>query len=110
MSQEVVEAAAEQHGLFVSSSMQESAEAERERWLEEWAVCKNLLAPDWNGSQGMPPPPPLVAEHFTRALMSFPTGLGLGWEALHPRALLRPPHGNLLAIMQLLSMCEQTGR
>ena len=45
-----------------------------------------------------------------KALLTFPCGIGLGWDALHPRALTRLPSGILLAIMQLLALCESAGR
>ena len=45
-----------------------------------------------------------------KALLTFPCGTGLGWDALHPRALTRLPPGILQAIMQLLALCEAAGR
>ena len=59
---------------------------------------------------GLTPPPPLVLEHFSRARLTFPVGTGLGWDALHPRALTRLPVGILEAAMQLLMLCEAAGR
>ena len=92
--------------------MQQSAEAERQRWAEEWVVGQDLAQPSWEGGncELAPPPPPLVFEHFVKALLTFPCGTGLGWDALHPRALTRLPSGILLAIMQLLALCESAGR
>ena len=90
--------------------MQQSAEAERAKWVEEWAVGRDLEQPTWPDFNGLPPPPPLVMEQFSRALLTFPVGTGLGWDALHPRALTRLPVGILEAVMQLLMLCEAAGR
>ena len=44
------------------------------------------------------------------ALRTFPAETGLGWDAMHPRSVLRQPKGILLEVMQLLSLCEAVGR
>lgn len=108
----VAEAAKLQHSLRAPLSMQQSAEAERVRWSEEWAVGQDLEQPAWLGALDLAPPPPptLILEHFARALLSFPSGAGLGWGAFHPRALTPLPLGILQAVLKLLALCEAAGR
>ena len=53
--------------------------------------------------------PPLSLKAFKEALHSFPIGTGLGWDAVHPRALLRLSDDDLRQWMALLIKCERTG-
>ena len=47
----VAEAARMQRSLQAPLSMQQSAEVERQRWAEEWAVGQDLAQPSWEGGQ-----------------------------------------------------------
>lgn len=42
--------------------------------------------------------------------VAFPAGTGLGWDDLHPRALLRLPNDVLEALLRVLHACESQGR
>ena len=52
----------------------------------------------------------MTLDHFKTALLSFPHGLGLGWDGLHPRILLRLGDITLMAILRLLLLCEAVGK
>ena len=54
--------------------------------------------------------PPMSLKRFKAAFVSFPAGTGLGWDAVHPRALLRLPDEVLYQWMALLLKCEREGR
>ena len=48
-------------------------------------------------------------ETLKYALASFPDGLGLGWDAIHPKAVLRLSDLLLMALLRLLFLCEVAG-
>ena len=52
----------------------------------------------------------MVLEDFKDALATFPDVLGLGWDGLHPKALLRLGDELLKAILRLLFLCECKGQ
>ena len=43
------------------------------------------------------------------AVNTFPTELGLGWDAIHPRALLRLSDEVIAALLRILFLCECKG-
>ena len=49
-------------------------------------------------------------KRFKATLASFAAGTGLGWDGVHPRALLRLPDDVLRQWMALLLKCEREGR
>ena len=55
-------------------------------------------------------PPQLEVYLLREVLASFASGLGLGWDAIHPRALLRLGDATLQAILRLLFLCEVSGQ
>jgi hypothetical protein len=88
---------------------QQQANAERITWGREWAASEERIEPDW-GSGGAEIPPQLRLAMFKAALATFPCGTGLGWDDVHPRALLRLPDEMLEAIMEVLMRCEIEGK
>ena len=63
---------------------------------------------EWPADLG-PLPPQMELTAFKLALVSFPTAIGLGWDDIHPRALLRLHDVVLLALLRILFLCETTG-
>merc|ERR1712086_932020 len=53
--------------------------------------------------------PPVSLRRFKAALFSFPNNTGLGWDGIHPRALLRLPDDVLYRWMALMLKCERLG-
>ena len=84
------------------------ANAERSSWGAEWAADSNWIEPSWDDSIGGPPPPFELAS-FRESLASFPCGTGLGWDAMHPRALLRLLDRLMLELMGIIARCEALG-
>ena len=64
---------------------------------------------EWPNDMG-PVPNQLLLKDFKEALRTFPNGLGLGWDGLHPRALLRLGDPILRAILRILFLCEAQGQ
>lgn len=53
--------------------------------------------------------PAMSLERFKRTLFSFAAGTWLGWDGVHPRALLRLPDPTLRRWMALMLKCERHG-
>ena len=53
---------------------------------------------------------PLSIKKFRDALFTFANGTGLGWDGIHPRALLRLPDEVIAQWMALMLKCERTGQ
>ena len=86
---------------------QHLANAELADWGIQWAVGSNHDKLDWPDITE--PLPPISLKKFRDALFSFPAGTGLGWDALHPRAMLRLPDELLRRWIDLFEECEAAG-
>ena len=53
--------------------------------------------------------PRLLLPEFKHALATFPADTGLGWDRIHPRALLRLPDSLLAPLLRILFVCECRG-
>ena len=93
----------------VPRSAQQSIDAEAGSWAEQWASTRTMPECIWPSDLG-PPPALLELALLRRELATFPAHLGLGWDGLHPRALLRLPDVVLQAVLRLLFLCECHGR
>ena len=94
------------------SSLQQEVEIQVCNWCREWATSKcetERFEVQWPDDLGEPPPP-LKLRHFKKAAASFPMNLELGWEGIHPRALLRLSDEILEALLRILQACEGQGR
>eukprot|EP00973_Karenia_brevis_P061595 8565581-Karenia_brevis.AAC.1 len=87
---------------------QQTADAEAATWAVQWAAERPYPDMDWPEDLGAIPPQ-LQLHELKKTLASFPAGTGLGWDALHPRALLRLSDGLLMALLRLLFVCECRG-
>jgi hypothetical protein len=96
-------------GVPTPLGAQQTANAERTVWGSEWGAGEDYLEPTWTVEDSLFPPPLLLAE-FRAALATFPCGTGLGWDDLHPRALLRLADRDLLVLINLIARCEREGR
>ena len=88
---------------------QQAADAETDKWAIEWQVGESPPIPIWPESLGQPLPP-LCVDEALRACATFPAGTGLGWERLHPRALLRCSREAIVALLRLFMLAELLGR
>ena len=93
---------------IVPCSSQQHVDGEAKQWSEHWACQADMPACQWPSDMG-PLPPMLELELLKHALSTFPEGLGLGWDGIHPRCLLRLGDSVLLALLRLLFLCEATG-
>ena len=89
--------------------LQASAEAEACSWSTHWGSGLDLPPCQWPLDLGELPPM-LTLLCIQKALLSFAAGTGLGWDAIHPRALLRLEDATLLALARLLFLAEAHGR
>ena len=80
-----------------------------EGWASEWGETLTMPACQWPVDLG-PPPSLLDLHELKAALRSFPTQLGLGWDQIHPRALLRLEDSKLVALLRVIFLCECGGR
>ena len=53
---------------------------------------------------------PITVDELDKAASSFPDAAGLGWDAIHPKALLRLPHGLKKRFVDILNCAEKEGR
>ena len=90
-------------------TVQQLADKEATIWAAEWGVGREVQEVTWPADLG-PPPPLMTLCSLKRALASFAEATGLGWDDLHPRALLRLSDSLLLALLRLLAACERYGR
>ena len=91
---------------------QQLAEGEADGWGGIWKVgaeddgtLANLRACD-----DLDIPAELLMAELVWSLMSFPNGTGLGWDRVHPKALLRADPQWIAALLKLLIRCEATGQ
>ena len=73
----------------------------------QWAI--DLAHDDLAWPDEMEQLPPMSLKRFKDTLASFAAGTGLGWDGVHPRALLRLPDEVLLQWMALMLKCERFG-
>ena len=89
---------------------QQIANDEKCKWGAEWAVGEQWCEPDWSEFTVNEDPLPVSVADFRRACMTFPAGTGLGWDAIHPRALNRLDDATIQALIDLLIVCEKSGK
>eukprot|EP00973_Karenia_brevis_P084274 11695867-Karenia_brevis.AAC.1 len=63
----------------------------------------------WPESLGEALPTILLAA-LKVACMSFPVGTGLGWDKMHPRAIVRLSDEALQLLIRIFLLAEQAGR
>ena len=53
---------------------------------------------------------PITVEAMERAAGTFPDSTGLGWDQIHPKAVLRLPDGLKLRLVRILNEAEAQGK
>ena len=89
-------------------SLQQTVDDQAITWSKHWACDLHMPPCEWPRDMG-PLPEQLTLSDFKEALRTFPTGLGLGWDGLHPRALLRLGDVTLDAILRVLFPAKPAG-
>ena len=91
---------------------QQEAEDQADSWGGIWAANSNdngitaslRTCGDWDV------PPELLLDELLKSLASFPNGTGLGWDRVHPKALLRAHAKWIDSLLKLLMRCEAAGQ
>ena len=77
--------------------------------LREWKADEEYCHPVWPTTEERTPPPKIPGAELCAACCTFPVQTGLGWDALHPRALTRLRPAVLDRIILTLEACESSG-
>ena len=91
---------------------QQEAEDQADKSSDIWAVGTNddgaiaslSTCGDWEV------PDELLLDELLKSLASFPNGTGLGWDRVHPKALLRADPKWVHSLLKFLMRCEAAGR
>ena len=78
-------------------------------WGKEWGVGSRQPQIMWPDLSQSSPLPTLSCQLVRDACATFPSGTGLGWEKLHPRALCRLCDEALLALIRIFILVELIG-
>ena len=87
---------------------QQAVDAEAAKWATVWRVGTLEPGPAWPELLGESLPP-LCVNAFVCACESLVPSTGLGWDQIHPRALLRFSRGAIIALLRILILCEILG-
>ena len=87
---------------------QQVVDAEAAKWATVWRVGTPEPSPAWPDMLGEPLPP-LCVHAFVAACETFAPNTGLGWDRIHPRALLRLSRGAIVSLLRILILCEVLG-
>ena len=88
---------------------QQTADEAAAAWAKEWQVGACPPLPIWPAVMGAVMPEPCV-DLARRACATFPAATGLGWDQLHPRALLRCSAAAFEALLRLMMLAELIGK
>jgi hypothetical protein len=88
---------------------QAAVEAEMDRWAGHWQVGEQEAELNWPARMGELPAE-FVVEHLLMAAATFPEATGLGWDNVHPRALMRLTRRLLRPLVTILLAAERLGR
>ena len=90
------------------ATLQQAVDQEADSWDVRWGRDAQLPVPQWPADLG-PLPSQMRLHELKECLRSFPAHLGLGWDGIHPKALLRLSDAVLTALLRVLFICEATG-
>ena len=71
------------------ANIQQEVDMETAAWGMQWGVAGEVDQPPW--PRDMEHLPPIAVQEVKEAAAQFKEGSGLGWDRMHPRALLRLP-------------------
>ena len=95
--------------VAVPLDKQQTVDLEADEWSSIWQAVKVQHQPVWPKEMEIHPPP-LALPVIKDACSTFAAEVGLGWDKLHPRALLRCSDSVLLLLIQVFLMAESVGR
>ena len=107
-SQQLAEAITVQNANTTPLSAQQTVNIEAKEWGAQWAESEIYETLSWPDEANCPPSD-LSVQKFREACLTFSADTGLGWDALHPRALCRCSDLTLALIITVLARAERTG-
>lgn len=97
-------------GKMQPASAQQEAELQADNWkCERGSKLTCVTEPAWPDDIGELPPR-LLEDSIVQAALTFPRGLGLGWDGVHPRVLARVSNFLFRWIASVMLHCEKTGK
>jgi len=89
---------------------QQLERAETRKWTSEWGCQDNYQQFSWPQQPIIDWLDPITPRNTRNSFAAFPDHTGLGWDELHPKALLRLLDTRLQELIDMLSETERTGR
>ena len=78
-------------------------------WVAQWGAELDLIQEVvWPSDLGTLPSK-LMAHAIKQAALTFRVGTGLGWDGIHPRAILRISDDSLEWLVEVIRHCEMNG-
>ena len=96
------------HFASMPLSAQAEVGVEAKRLSHEWQCDREYSPLHWPSDVGAELPEVTVCD-LRNACATFPSATGLGWDGIHPRALLRLSDRTLGLLLQVLLLCELLG-
>ena len=90
--------------IGIPMSLTQSTDREASGWAGHWAA--DIVMPECQWPTDFGPLPVMLELQLPKQVLgTFPDALGLGWDFLHPKALLRLSDVVLMAILRCLFIC-----
>ena len=93
-------------GTIGPADAQQEAELQSKQWSKEWACGQTAKDFQWPDIELLKT---ITRQEMMEALRIFPAETGLGWDAIHPRALTRISDDLFDELLSILATCELTG-
>ena len=96
--------------VVAPASEQQEASAEAKNWGKQWGIeeGKEYEEVQWPVDLGELPQA-VVASAVVNAAVTFPVDTGLGWDGLHPRALVRLSDATFKWLAAVMHQAEVSG-
>ena len=107
---EIVNAIVEEQSNTAIASTQREANQEARAWAAQWGVGCFIDQPVVWPDNIMEQHSPMLVDTVLRAANTFPSELGLGWDALHPRLLTRVSRSTVEMLIRIILRAERCGR
>ena len=107
--EDISDEAVQRHECIPLAS-QDEVDLEGTQWQKEWQAGATPSITPWPAEFATEPLPPITVQIARQAAATFPSGTGLGWDKLHPRAIARCSDAAVLALVRILLAAELLGR
>ena len=89
---------------------QAEAECQADEWGGHWGEGLDIATSVMHGGSPENEMSKITVTRLEQAVKSFPARTGLGWDAVHPRAIARLPHSLKVGLVGIFEDAEQNGR